>query len=183
MGIDFQGELKVPDLWYDVYARLLPGTAFVGAAYYLFSTAPKTPDVVGVLIALLCGYFFGLVAQPVSSRIMGLVHYIVAKPRGENRLYVKMIQKELDDRQSMILSKMHGEATFFVQCAVLGSVLLLIRLLHPQVHWTEKSYVIHACICIIFLIEAVEVADRRFKRARDRKVIKNGGPTTTSTNL
>jgi uncharacterized protein involved in cysteine biosynthesis len=167
-------DLKVPDLWYDVYARLLPGTAFVGAAYYLFSTTPKTPDWIGMLIALLCGYFFGLVAQPASSRITGWLHYIVAKAHGKDRLYVEMIRKELDDRQSMILSKMHGETTFFVQCTVLGSILLLIRLFYPQVHGTAKEYALHVCLCLLFLIEAVEVADRRFRRALDQKAIKDG---------
>ena len=178
MGLHLQGEVRVPELWYDVYARLLPGTAFVGAAYYLFSTPPKTPDGVGVVIGLLCGYFFGLVAQPASSRITAWLHHMVAKARGEDRLYVRKIQKELDHRQSMILSKMHGETTFFVQCAVLGMVLLLIRLSHPQLHASAKAHLVHACVCLVFLIEGVEVADRRFRRARDRKAIRDAGPTT-----
>jgi hypothetical protein len=142
-----------------------------------FSQIHKKPDGVGVLIALFCGYFIGLVAQPASSRIRILLYNIIAKANGVDKHYVEMIQKELDDRESMILSKMVGENTFFVQCAVLGFVLLLIRLLYPQVHWTRGSYVIHACICVLFLIEAIEFADRRFKRARDKKEVKNTEPT------
>ncbi len=167
-------DLKVPDPWYDVYARLLPGTAFVSALYYLFSTAPKMPNSIGVLVALFCGYFSGMVAQPASSEITRFIHYIVAKIHRKDRLYVEIIKKELDERQSMILSKMHGETTFFVQCTVLGILLLLIRLFHPQVHGTPKAYVLHICLCLLFLIGAGEVVNRRFERARDQKAIKDG---------
>lgn len=166
--------LKVPNPWYDVYARLLPGTAFVGALYYLFSTAPEMPNNIGVLVVLFCGYFSGMVTQPASSEITGFLQYIVAKKiHREDEFYVEIIKKELDEEQSMVLSKMHGETTFFVQCMVLGILLLLIRLFHPQVHGTPKAYVLHVCLCLFFLIAAVEVADRRLRRARDQKIIKD----------
>jgi hypothetical protein len=172
MGANFQTEVKIPDLRFDIYARLLPGTAFVGAAYYFFSRSPKILDVAGIVIGLFFGYFSGLVTQPLSSRVTGLLHDFVARRRGKDKLYVKRVQKELDERQAMILSKMHGETTFFVQCAVLGLILLVVRLIHPTLHASVESYVINACVSIVFLLEAVEVADRRFRRARDREKVR-----------
>ena len=166
------GDLKIPEIWYDVYARLLPGTAFVGALYFFFSNSPQMPNGIGFLIALFFGYFIALVAQPLSSEITRWLEGKVLKHYRAEELYVEKIQKELDERQSMILSKMHGEITFFVQCMVLGIFLLIIRWFYPQRQWTMESYIFHICFCDIFFIGAIEVACRRFKRAQKQKTIK-----------
>ena len=43
MSPSIQTELKIPDLWYDFYTRLIPGTAFIASTRILFLNSCKLP--------------------------------------------------------------------------------------------------------------------------------------------
>lgn len=168
MGAELNAEVKIPDLWYDVYARLLPGSAFVAIAYLLFAPNPEIPTTSGIFLLLCAGFFTGLTAQPISSELTAWIHHCVARVHGEERLFVDIVRARLDERQVSIIDKMHGETTFFVQCFVLGLLLCAIRLLSSSIPATTPSIVWIFVASVFFLFGAIEFSDRRFRRVRDR---------------
>ena len=177
MGPSIQTELHIPELWFDFYARFLPGTAFVAFAKAVIWKDVSLPTVRELLIIAFAGYSCGLVVQPVSSRLTVLLEDRVVPPgqKPPGHLYVRALQERLRResrlRQSMILSKMHGETTFFVQLFVLGSVLLAL-----QLFTAPKSPLLIglniACL-VAFPLAAFEVANRRVRRADDISTIDN----------
>jgi len=168
--MNVETKLQIPDLWYDFYARFLPGTAFVSLVYYRLFENPKTPDASILVIISFLGLFCGMVTQPISSRLVGWLHDLAALVRGEDRDYVERTKKILGAHESRILSKMHGESVFFVQCAVLSLLFPLTLLLFPANKYSGPFYCpLNAIVSILFLLGAIEVADRRIKRAK-RKI-------------
>lgn len=166
MGTEFKTELKIPDLWYDFYARFLPGAAFVAALRLIIfknDTLPAT--VMELFLLLFTGYFCALISQPLSSRLAIMINNFVEMIKKQNRGFVKLTQHihGRESRDSMILSKMNAELTFFVQLSVLSAVTLVLQLfLKP--HGCLGIFINLICI-FIFIVEAVEVSFRRLSRA------------------
>ena len=162
--IGISTELRIPDLWYDFYARLVPGTAFVAAVYVLRLGDAAWPCTLQTVILALAGYFTAIITQPISSRVTGWIHDLAATVAGVGRLFVRQSAKTLDLRQQQILSKMHGEATLFVQLSVFSVILIAHQALldHDGPPWFW-----FALAAVAFVLEALEVAHRRIKRARD----------------
>src|SRR5262245_17290860 len=119
---EIKTELKIPDLWYDFYARLLPGAAFVAAIYILWPGPLSWPEPFQAVILVAVGYVSALVSQPIASPLSHLIHWLVARRKA---YYVESVAKKLNPREASILDKMHGEVTFFTQCFVLTLVLLI----------------------------------------------------------
>lgn len=167
-------ELKVPDLWFDFYARLLPGSAAVAAFRFLVLKKHDVPELREMALWAFGGYLIALLCQPLSSRITGWIEDKVEKRR--NR--IREIQAKLgrDSREAMILSKMHGEVTFFTQLAVLALVLAAIQAIErpygvPGLLW-------NLLFAVLSIGGAREVAGRRFQRAKDYEdAFKNHGNT------
>ena len=166
-------ELKIPDLWYDFYARLLPGTAFIATLYILWHRTPSWPTVPQALILAAAGYFCGLVSQAVSSEISRWVELLVVKmkkgrnkkKKKEDKLYVEKIAKKLTDHESKILGKMHGEVAFYTQCFLFSLVLLGLQIF-PRFNLKQDWTLIIVAI-IVFFILAFLTAWRRRRRADD----------------
>jgi hypothetical protein len=55
---------KLPDIWFDWYARLLPGFFGVGLYLYLSETIPADPTASNVFFLLFSGYVLGHAIQP-----------------------------------------------------------------------------------------------------------------------
>ncbi len=111
-------ELNIPDIWYDFYARLLPGTAFALATRYVLLNIQTVPTATELFIFLGIGYFLGLITQPLASRSRYALEDLARIPRKiEDKFFIRKVQKkfEPDSRISMTISKMGGEITFFVQ--------------------------------------------------------------------
>jgi hypothetical protein len=164
-------ELRIPDLWYDFYARLVPGTAFVAAVYVFRLGAAAWPSTLQTVILGLAGYFTAIITQPISSRVTGWIHDLAAKVAGVERLFVRRSARALDLGQQQILSKMHGEATLFVQLSVFSVILIAHQALldndGPRWFW-------FALAAVAFVLEALEVAHRRIKRAQDLTLASQG---------
>ncbi len=163
---DIKTELKIPDLWYDFYARFLPGTAFVAVLYILWpgtSLSSWAPTASQTMILAVAGYVCAFVSQPVSSVVTGWIHLFVA---GGKDCYVKRIAEKLKPHEGKILSKMHGETTFFTQCFFLSLALWIMQLVPRFKLVQEQCLTIGAAIA--FLALAFLVAYRRRKRAEDR---------------
>ncbi len=167
MSAEVSTEIRIPDVWYDFYARLVPGSVVVAAFYVLMCEKTIQPDGWEIVLILASGYVLSLFSQPISSRLTGGLHRLSESIYGKNRTYVREIQRKLGttSRQSMILSKMHGEVTFFVQMFVLSLALLAIDKF-GSVHWPAPLPAL-CWFIVAFLVAAFEVALRRLKRAID----------------
>lgn len=163
---------RVPHLWYDLYSRLFPGTAFVAGLKYFVLEQDIDPSMTETALFLGAGYFVGLIVQPIGSRIA----YWMEK-RADPQRIVNDIQSTSgrESVPSSILSKMHGETTFFCQCSVLATVLLVAYVLawwHPW--WASNmisrpdSWVILAGLLLIpyAIWGAKSTAERRLEKAK-----------------
>jgi hypothetical protein len=140
---DLQAKLKIPDLWYDFYARFLPGSVFVAYIYYYLLVTPTWPTSLQAVILGIGAYLCGLVTQPLASVLTKLLHTWVEGRReqlenmpkneqkddelkkGKKRVpYVLQIAQYLEPHERNILSKMHGEVSFFAQCFILSLTLI-----------------------------------------------------------
>lgn len=167
MGNGIQTELKVPDLWYDFYARILPGSAFIAALRLLIFQNASIPEVREIIILVFAGYFCAILTQPIASQVSKQLEDLLEKKKAPNgdRLYIRKVQTKLGrtSRESMILSKMHGEVVFFIQLTILGIIFLIIQIL-----FGHSNYIFwNIFFIVIFFIESCEVAYRRVKRAID----------------
>ena len=158
-------ELKIPDLWFDIYARFLPGAGFIAALYYM-AGGTRNITTLEVIMLIFVGYLAALVIQPISSEITSKLHDYVAKHNHLHRLYVRVITKKHDPKR--ILSKMHGETTFFAQASLLSLILFILQVL--PVFWLSYGNIpplmtLAASIWLFFC--AFMVAGRRLKRAID----------------
>jgi hypothetical protein len=162
MSANLNAELKVPDLWYDFYARFLPGALFVAIIYVLWPGRLTTPSGGEVAVLALASLIAGLVAQPVSSEITGEIHRRIALRVVHDEDYIDK-QKPLDPRR--ILGKMHAETTFFIQCAVLGFVLLLLQLFVTlESNW--RTILCNLIAVVVFLVLGGDMSWRRVRRAQ-----------------
>jgi len=156
-------ELKIPDLWYDLYARFLPGLLFASALYLLSRGSAFLPTGWSLAALGIAGYCAGLFINPISSEIVGLLHGVISKSAVGDWDFVR---KQNDFDPLRILSKMHGETTFFVQCSLLSVVLLVVQkesLFH--VVSTRETVELNEVFAIIAFLMAVDVSWRRMRRA------------------
>ena len=153
-------ELKIPDLWYDFYARLLPGGLFVTAIYVLWPVPLDWPSPSKMVVLVAAGYVSALVSQPVASPLSHLIHWLVA---GRKCHHVERIGKGLNPHEASILDKMHGEVTFFTQCFVLTLVLLIVQSV-PR-FGLQQERCLTSVAALVFLVLAVITSVRRKWRA------------------
>jgi hypothetical protein len=166
MGADVKADLHIPDLWFDFYARLLPGVAFVGAIRCFLLGNVALPSWTEIFVLLGLGYFVALLTQPIGSRSAGWIERLAELSHGvKEKLFIRRVQKALgpDSNQSMILFKMHGEVTFFVQLGWLSLVYWLVQQFADRPVMLLKCYpLLFAAVCGML---AFEVALRRLERA------------------
>jgi len=164
MSANINADLKIPDLWYDFYARFLPGVLFVAALYILWPGSLSMPSGWSVSILAFAGYIAGLTVQPISSEITGLFHGNIAQRVTGDKDYVYR-QNHLDPIR--ILSKMHGETTFFIQCTILGILFLILQNIPAiQLKRNHVTVVINVIVIIFASLMAADTAWRRVKRAK-----------------
>lgn len=164
MAAEVKTELNIPDLWFDFYARLVPGTCFALALYW--RKYEKLPALDGWhLFGLFgAGYVLSLITQPLSSRAARMLEDQAAKIHRKDGEYVERVKTCLGEssRRTLILDKMHGEVTMYVQAAFLSVVYLLSRCLVGA----ESVDALAAPIAVVAIFYAAEVADRRMGRAK-----------------
>ncbi len=165
---ELKADMKIPDLWYDFYARLLPGCVFLGLTWHFVYGHPWPSSALAAAIAVGAAYCCALVSQPISSRLVVWIETRCVRGVGNEHPgdYVNRIQKALgtDSRRSMIISKMHGEVTFHAQMAVLGAILCILQVEKHGLDHTRTAWNLLAVA--VFLAFAYEVAARRVDRAR-----------------
>lgn len=132
MGPEVKADLSIPDFWYDFFARLLPGTAFVFILRLQFANSFSFPSAGDFLYLVFGGYLISLFTQPLSSRIVKFFEKNVGKidAKEQDRIkFMRTLQNDLghSSRQSLVLGKMHAEATFFAQVSILTLVFSIVR--------------------------------------------------------
>jgi len=121
MSSPIRAELRIPDIWYDFFTRLLPGYAFWASIWYLVK-GPEEPGTMTAVLAVPAGYFIALAVQPVT---LILIKWLEKQAeRGKESDFVVKIQSLLgpETRRSLILSKIGAELTFFSQVVILSLV-------------------------------------------------------------
>jgi len=166
MGNSTIAELKIPDLWFDLYARLLPGTLFVAFIRVVVKEIITIPTIIELVLMIFFGFLCALVIQPFSSIITSKIQKF-AEWKHDQKMEkdtVRKIQYKIgrDSRDSMIISKMHAEVTFFVQIALFVIISLFYQLIFDEVIYSWLFYII---TCIFFVFESYLVAKRRLLRA------------------
>ncbi|HCC79396.1 MAG: hypothetical protein A2X25_06720 [Chloroflexi bacterium GWB2_49_20] len=171
MSPDLQTNLEIPDLWYDIYARFLPGTIFTFAIRYLFLDITTIPTGVEIILYIGAGYITALITQPIASLITDQIDKSILRNKKKEILFFRQAEKALGDgnHHSKIVSKMHGEVTFFIQVALLSILYFLIELIYLSN--TSYSLIIPWVISFLSFGLSIIVAYRRFKRAENDLVI------------
>lgn len=163
-------QLNIPDLWFDFYARLLPGTAF-GGMVWIFGLNKAISSVSDIAVIVTYGYLAALIIQPLGSILAHWVEYGFERLNKHDGLYVKRMQKKLgaDTRSAMILGKMHGEVTFFTQLAFL----CIVYLFTVDNFLTPNAPPFGCCLLLslflFFIASSCEVAYRRLTRAEQHE--------------
>lgn len=170
MGADVKADVTIPDIWYDVYARLMPGAAFVFGTRYVVLPEWKTPTPTELVTILLAGLFVGLVSQPMASWLVkALERRRWPNDNAAERIAQLEAQLGPESRHAKILSKAMGEAQFFSQLLWLTLVLLLVGVIRSGVGWWAPgagllalaAYSFGGCLFFVWhrlgLVEAWEV--------------------------
>jgi hypothetical protein len=176
----FKADLRIPDLWFDFYARLLPGCAFV-ATIYILAGCGRTgwPSATAAVILAAAGYFSASVTQPITSLATRALHAWAAPGKinkekkwgfNERATYVLELKQGLSRHEGEILSKMHGETTFFAQCGVLSGVLAVLMRFGPP-SLSAYSWLLAAGAAVLFFLLGYLTARRRRTRAEERRAL------------
>ena len=164
MSNNIKTELNIPDIWYDFYARLLPGTCFLFASRYLIQTEWIVPNATESFLLFAAGYFTGLFFQPLASIIVNFEFGYVQKEKGVD--YVADVQAKVgaESRRSKILSKMQAATVFFAQLLI--SVCCLIAL-YFYLGLDRKLVLIVLFLALPYSAFGIRnVAKRRFIKAK-----------------
>jgi hypothetical protein len=167
MSPDIQANLEIPDIWFDFLARLLPGISFVAIVWLGFLEKPTPTGLEAIVGLFFAGYIIGLVTSPASSRVAKLIEARVGKlPQGEkDRIkFIRKVQSKLgySSRQALLISKMHAEVVFFVQLAIYSLLVISVEIYKSISFYPTIAITI--ALLPIFIVEAFEVASRRFER-------------------
>jgi len=170
VGPEVKAELNIPDFWYDFYARFLPGTAFVLMLRIQFANGFSFPSAGEFLVIAFGGYVIALFTQPLSSRIVKFFERNVGKvkTKGQDRIkFIRTLQNDLgqSSRQSLVLGKMHAEATFFAQVSILTLVFFIVRLTIGK-HSLENT-MIFLLVIVLSILWSIEFVSRRFSKAKE----------------
>jgi hypothetical protein len=169
MGADIKADLQIPDLWYDFYARLLPGSLFVlGLRYFCFSIK-SLPSISDFVVLMIFGFICGLFSQPIASKLTWIVDRLAEKSSGiTDEFFIRKLQARLkpDSNSARVLGKMHGEIIFFVQIFFLSIVLFI------WARWGCQSKIPFSFL-ILPVISAVYAIDMAFKRIERARLFEN----------
>lgn len=98
---------KLPDVWFDWYARLIPGT--IGLTIYLLGIDYfcKLPDLSQIVAVMFGGYLVGHVFQPVSSFFVKKIENLY---KNENKYAKAKSNTKIKSSSIRKVSKAHAEA-------------------------------------------------------------------------
>lgn len=117
---------QIPDLWFDLYARLIPGFFFVLTICFLYFDTKLADQ---LLFLFVLSYVAGHIVQPAASLVARLFEYRIFDRNGN----IKKCRERFDagSRESRLLSKQHAECACFASLSILTAVLFVIKGVEP----------------------------------------------------
>ncbi len=166
-------DIQIPDFWYDIYARFLPGVTFVGSLWWSYSINTAESNFKYLFIIVFVGYLVGIVVNPISSVITELLQKFLEHILKDIKPgFVDWIRhsKDVSDHEKQIIGKMRAEVVFFAQMTLLSSLLLF---------FPTQFHDLLIPLIIIFAAFTGIVSIRRIMRAEIiHKNITNGSNVT-----
>lgn len=106
---------KIPDIYFDWYARLLPGAIGIALFFHMSNSTPTISASYLVLYAIIA-YVSGHVVQPAASMIVGLLQLAI---KTDEDTYAKA--KADPNNQNLVdkVSKAHAEAVGMLSTAMI----------------------------------------------------------------
>ncbi len=122
-------ELKIPDVWYDFYARFIPGLVFVFSLRFFLYGHIFSIGATDILVMMFISYIVGLINQPIASTLTERIEKLAIR-KYSNKNLVPEVQHKLGQgtRRALVLSKMKGEISCFSQLFFITIYLFLIYL-------------------------------------------------------
>lgn len=172
---EVKADLAIPDIWYDFYARLVPGAAFAFGMRFLYQGQWILPDATEALILTAAGYFVGLLSLPIGSTVAhALLSFVYRKDGKDGHAYVAGVQAKLnpESRRALVLSKMYAESVFFGQVTFLVAFLFAASL-----YWRADRAVslVLVALAVYAPLGAWDAAKRRQGKAHEYD-----GPTSAA---
>jgi hypothetical protein len=141
---------KIPDIWFDLYARLIPG--LIALFIYLFTfDKPVTFLIDNIWLMLFTAYLAGHIIQPFSSGLLNL------------------FDKKLQAKKIPIVSKAYAELVGLFSCAIISIIIFFMYLLQNKFPSTYNYFCNKYWNGIfIFILFAITTIIR--KKALNRKL-------------
>ena len=151
----------IPDVWFDFYARLLPGT-YVALIVFYSPLRIHAPEKRGVLLLLFAAYIVGYMLQPIGSFLSRSIEKLSITETERTRYY--QIEQNADNlsRGMLLVQKAWSESVCFSSFSV-GSVFsaLYIKYKKPE---SEICWLTLATIAfIVFSIDRIAVKKGRME--------------------
>ena len=151
---------KIPDVHFDWYARLIPGSIAV-ALYFILSKAPYTIDGWHLFLYAAWAYALGHLAQPLASCVVKLIQKAIGT---DEEKYERATQiRELKPR-TLNVSKAYAETVGMLSTFILISAALII------VNYQVKIESIAYSILIYLLFATMERVFARKKKISELAV-------------
>jgi hypothetical protein len=149
---------KLPDVWFDWYARLLPGTLGVLCFESAGGNLVDVPDAGRIPAILLIGYLVGHILQP----LVGFITKFVERLLGKETKYAKAkLNKQMNPILTTKVSKAHAEANSMLACAIV--LALNAWFWHSTIATVSSGYLIVALTCLLGFIERVYARSRKIE--------------------
>jgi len=106
---------KIPDVWYDLYVRLIPGTIFIYAILFVVDRFPSIDSIVSAVWCLIVGYIFGFIINPIASFAAYRIESLVGQEKERNKVRPVF---PAENREMLVLSKQHAETVGMIACSI-----------------------------------------------------------------
>lgn len=115
---------KIPDVWYDLYVRLIPGSVFVASVLFVFGAFPSIDSVASAVWILIAGYVFGFLLQPISAFAARRIEEWSGQVEARDKIRAVY---PANHRETLVLSKQHAETVGMMGCAMFTALLAIIQ--------------------------------------------------------
>ncbi|WP_375583460.1 hypothetical protein [Cyclobacterium xiamenense] len=140
---------KIPDIWFDWYARLLPGCLAI-SFYLITNDIPMNSVRENGLVLLFSGYLLGHLIQPLSSGLINL------------------FSDRIKRKKAKLVSKAYAEFVGFFSLALL--TVLLIVMDYAKAKQPELFKIVADTYFLVLILALVVVATLSRRKALLRKI-------------
>lgn len=154
-------DFKIPEINYDLFARLIPGFSFIFALRFFLYNRFIIGTFIEVVSMLCAGYIIGFITNPISSRICYYFESVAQKAvEKQKEKHTKEIMKISRTNNPLLFDKMHAETTCFIQLSLFSFTLMIWLLLIDKY---KIAFIAAVCIAVTvyFVLSAYDVALRR----------------------